>query len=70
MDSNMAIDVEFLAGTSIVDAATEAKQKAIAWDVAYVKFSFNGINVSIGQGADIDYVLLQYGKKKHFIISA
>ena len=51
--SNICIDVEFLAGTDITQAIEEAKQKARQWDVAYVKFKFNSVHMSIGQQADI-----------------
>lgn len=52
--SNVKVNIEFLAGTSIKQAITEAKQKAILWDVAYVCFNFNGVSMSIGKNADID----------------
>jgi len=45
MKSNMCVDVEFLAGTSIGDAISEAKYKCFLWGVAYVKFNFNGVSV-------------------------
>lgn len=54
MKSNMSIEVEFLAGTSFLDACEEAHEKAIEWDVAYVKFDFNGVRVSVGQRAIIN----------------
>jgi len=44
--SNMCINVEFLAGTSIEDALHEAKDMAIFLKVAYLKFNFNGVSVS------------------------
>lgn len=46
MKSNMCIHVEFLAGTSFIDAAEEASSKAEEWNVAYVKYNFNGVSVS------------------------
>ena len=52
--SNMEIGVGFLAGTSIEDACTEAKEYAIKNNLAYVRFEFNGINCAISQRADID----------------
>lgn len=52
--SNISIEVEFLAGTSFHVACTEARNKAIEWDVAYIKFDFNGVRVSVGQKATID----------------
>lgn len=53
MKSSICIEVEFLAGTDIESAILEAKQKADQWDVAFVKFSFNGANFSIGRNADV-----------------
>ncbi len=58
--SDITIDVEFLAGTSINQAISEAKQKAIQWDVAYVCFSFNGVSMSVGQNADVDEGISQW----------
>lgn len=55
MKSNMSIDVEFLAGTSITDCLEEAKFKAKLWNLAYVKFNFNGIKVSCRSEFDTDY---------------
>jgi hypothetical protein len=52
--SNITIEVEFLAGTDIRSAIGEAKIKASLWNVAYVKFSFNGIVCSISPRADVD----------------
>ena len=47
MKSNMTVNVEFLAGTCIDQAISEAKAKCIEWDVAYVCFKFNGVKMSI-----------------------
>lgn len=58
--SNITIDVEFLAGTSINKAISEAKQKAIQWDVAYVCFNFNGVSMSVGKNADVDEGISQW----------
>lgn len=52
--SKITIKVDFLAGTDLKGAITEAKQKACFWDVAYVTFPFNGIGCSISQKADVD----------------
>lgn len=52
--SNMIVKVELLPGTSIKEAISEAKNKAIMWNVAYVKFDFNGIAVSVRQNTDVD----------------
>lgn len=47
MKSNICINVEFLAGTSIEQAIIEAKDKAASWQVAYISFNFNGVKMSI-----------------------
>jgi len=52
--SYMVIEVEFMAGTDIRRAVTEAKDKAALFDVAYITFNFNGVRFSIGRNADID----------------
>jgi hypothetical protein len=57
MESDMTIKVEFLAGTDIKEAITEAKRKADLWQVAYIIFDFNGTSFSIGPNADIETVL-------------
>lgn len=49
--SNMCIQVEFLAGTTIRTAIIEAKEKAISLDVAYITFSFNGVKISVSPHA-------------------
>jgi len=53
MKSNMCVKVEFLAGTSLADTIGEAKEKASAWDVAYVTFNFNGVAFSVSRKADV-----------------
>ena len=51
--SNMIVNVEFLAGTTIEQAITEAKSKAQKWGVAYVSFKLNGVYFRIGSSADV-----------------
>jgi hypothetical protein len=60
MKSNITIKVEFLAGTEIEKAVTEAKQKAELWQVAYVAFKFNGVSFSIGANADVEDVVAEW----------
>ena len=60
--SNIIINVEFLAGTSVAQAVTEARSLAIQNDLAFVKFKFNGIPFSISQRADVDDCVKQYYK--------
>jgi hypothetical protein len=62
--SKITIDVEFLAGTDILSAITEAKEKALKWDVAYVCFKFNGTNFSIGRNADIEKVMMEWDNRE------
>lgn len=54
MASNACMEIEFLAGTDIETAIREASNKARIFDLAYVKFSFNGVKLSIGRTADIE----------------
>lgn len=49
MESNMEVSVSFLPGTEFREAVIEANRKARQWDVAYVHFSFNGVQVSVSQ---------------------
>ena len=61
--SNISFEVEFLAGTSLEDALEEASVKAYLWGVAYVKFNFNGIRISVRPAASemqIKHALEQY----------
>ena len=45
--SNMNIVVEFTAGTSILEAVIEAKEKAVMWGISSVIFSFSGVKVYV-----------------------
>lgn len=51
--SNLSTTVEILAGTSIEQAIIEAKGLAQRMDLAFVKFNFNGVQVSVSQNADV-----------------
>jgi len=64
MKSSIQIKVEFLAGTGIKKAVTEAKQKAELWSVAYVVFEFNGASFAIGANADIEGVIAEWKSTK------
>lgn len=64
--SNIIINVEFLAGTSVAQAVTEARTLAIKNDLAFVKFEFNGIPFSISQRADVDDCVKQYYKTSDY----
>lgn len=52
----LSLEVEVLVGTPIERAALESRSLARKLDLAYVKFNFNGVSVSIGQHADVDGV--------------
>lgn len=56
--SNIIINVEFLAGTSVAQAVTEARTLAIQNDLAFVKC----IPFSISKRADVDDCVKQYYK--------
>jgi len=48
----MILNVDFLPGVDIKTAITEASQLARELDLAYVRFKFNGTDVSVGQRGD------------------
>lgn len=58
--TNICLNVEFLAGTDITEAITEAKEKALLWDVSYICFSFNGVKFSISRRVDVAKAAEQY----------
>jgi hypothetical protein len=60
--SNLSINVEVLAGTSIEKAIVEAKDLAQRMDLAFVKFNFNGVRMSVSRGADVEGMSWRYGK--------
>lgn len=60
MKSNMCLNVEFLAGTTVEEAIKEARGQAIYWDVAYVCFDFNGVKFSVSRSADKAEMLAKY----------
>ena len=62
--SKITINIEFLAGTDILTAITEAKEKALKWDVAHVCFNFNGTNFSIGRNANIEEVMMEWDNRE------
>lgn len=69
---NASITVEFLAGTTTEQAVTEARDMAVKLQVAYVKFNFNGVSVSIGRQANIqngaDAILAAMNTKHKFVV--
>jgi hypothetical protein len=60
--SNLSINVDVLAGTSIEQAITEAKDLAQRMELAFVTFNFNGVHMSVGRGADVEGMSWRYGK--------
>lgn len=62
MNSNITINVDFLAGTSVEHAIMEAKLKATFWNVAYVCFDFNGVRFSISSRAEVEKALAKWEK--------
>lgn len=60
----MTINAEFLAGTDIKQAIQEAKEKALEFGFAYVKFNFNGVSFSIGRNCDVIAATNEYIKTK------
>lgn len=58
--AGICIDACFLLGYTIEECLATAKEKAIAWDVTYVCFKFNGRTLSIGQSADLEKALNLY----------
>ncbi len=60
--SNICVSVEFLAGTSIEAAVEEAVEKCKLWQVAYVKFSFNGVNMSVKTNTNVDLAVVKWNE--------
>ena len=46
--SNMILEVKFNAGTSITEAVLEAKDKVRFLGLSGIKFSFNGVSITVG----------------------
>ena len=60
--SNFSIEVEVMAGTSIEEAVTEAKDLAQRMNLAFVMFNFNGVRMSISCEADVPSLVWRYAK--------
>ena len=58
--SKGTLTINFIAGTHITAALKEAKKKAIALDMAYITFNFNGIDFSIGHDANLEKALVEF----------
>ena len=61
---NIVIEVEFLAGTSIEQSVMEARNMAHKLGLAYVKYKFNGVPMSISRRADTKEVAKLYAEYK------
>ena len=60
--SNLSINVEVLTGTSVEQAIVEAKDLAQRMDLAFVKFTFNGVRMSVSRDADVEGMSWKCGK--------
>ena len=58
--SNISLNVEFMAGTSIEEAIKEASLLAIRLHIAFVIFSFNGVRCSISRKPNIDKLVKDF----------
>lgn len=58
--SRMTLEVSFLAGTDIKAAITEAIDKCIMLDLAYVGFKFNTVRMSIRQTSKVNECIKLY----------
>jgi len=68
--SNMVIEVEFLAGTSLMSALEEAQEKSISLDVSYIHFSFNGAKFYISRKTDVECIFAEWmgGSKEGYFV--
>lgn len=73
--SNICLEVEFLAGTSIEEACAEAISKVNFFGFSYIKFNFNGVSMSVGKNATVDncvesfHKALKDGKYKFAVVN-
>lgn len=58
--SKIKLNIEFMPGTDIQDAIQEAKEKALAWDAAYICFKFNGWHFSVSRNANVQEMYKEY----------
>jgi len=59
------LSVSFLAGTSIREAVTQAKELAEKLNISYVHFNFNGVSLSISPDADVNKAVKEYKNDPH-----
>jgi hypothetical protein len=60
MTDKICLQIEFLAGTDIEEALTQAKHLAIQLQVAYITFGFNSYRCSVSRHADIEKGIEQF----------
>lgn len=60
--SHITMNIEFLAGTSILDAVTEARNLCRRMNIALVCFDFNGVKMSISQNCCVSIVAEKFHK--------
>ena len=58
--SNACIKLEFLAGTTVIEAVLEAKRIVAKLEVAYAVFKFNDVRFSVSVHADPEKMEKQY----------
>ena len=58
--SDMTLKVEFLAGTAIEEAIQQASSLAKKLDLAFVSFTFNGIDCSISSKAIVKEMVSKF----------
>ena len=73
--SCFTLTLEPLAGTDITEAVKEAKDKCFQLNLAYVKFNFNGVSVSVGKRANVGAAHTQFmdalkENKKYIIVES
>lgn len=60
--SNISMEIEFVAGTTIEAAVTEAKQKVLEWNVGCIYFKFNGVSIYVGKSSDLSDIEYKWHK--------
>lgn len=58
--NNIVLKIKFIAGTEIKEAIEQAIYKALEWDVALIKFKFNGTTIYVSRNSDVDDKYQEY----------
>ncbi|QXN60088.1 hypothetical protein KUA24_21 [Vibrio phage HNL01] len=74
MYKSLSMEVEVIAGTTFKDSVYSAQELAKELNIAYTKFKFNGISVSVGQKfnlsiANFDEILKEGFKSKYLVLN-